>query len=139
MPWTKTNYPNSLKNLEEEVRLKAIDIGNAMMRDGYDEDRAIPIAISKAKDWYEDASSKEKRDLKKKDLTKRGKSDSSSGRLQDADVEVTYREDEKKWEVKSKGAKRADSLFDTKAQAEERAKEIAQYREGEVISHKKNE
>lgn len=139
MPWTKKDYPASLKNLDEDVRLKAIDIGNAMMKDGYDESRAIPIAISKAKDWAEDASGPEKKDLKKKDLDDHKKTSSKAGQLQDADVIVSYRNDDKKWEVRSKGADRPDSLFDRKIDAQKRAREIAQYREGKVISHKKDD
>lgn len=139
MPWTKKDYPNSFKNLGEEIRLKAIDIGNAMIKDGYDEDRAIPIAISKAKEWYENADPSEKKDIKKKDVTKHEKTKSNAGKLQDADVIVQYRQEDKKWEVKSKGADKADSLYDKKVDAEKRAKETAQYREGKVESHKKNE
>lgn len=139
MPWKKSDYPNSFKNLKEEVRLKAIDIANAMVKDGYDEDRAIPIAISKAKEWFENADSSEKEDIKKKDITKHEKGNTNAAKLQDADVIVQYREEDKKWEVKSKGADKADSLHDKKIDAEKRAKEMAQYREGEVISHKKNE
>src|SRR5699024_3066771 len=135
----KKDYPNSLKNLDEDVRLKAIDIGNAMIKDGYDEDRAIPIAISKAKEWVEDASAKEKRTLEKKDLTKHKKGNSNAEKLQDADVIVSYREEEKKWEVRSKGAKKAEALYDRKVDAEKRAKEMAQYRDGKVISYKKDE
>lgn len=52
MPWTKTYYPESMKNLDDEVRNKAIDILNELMQT-YDEDRAIPIAIARAKKWFE--------------------------------------------------------------------------------------
>ncbi|MGO3018345.1 MAG: DUF2188 domain-containing protein [Anaerococcus sp.] len=138
MPWTKKDFPNSLKNLEEEVRLKAIDIGNAMMKDGYDEQRVIPIAISKAKDWYKEASPKEKKDLKKKDITKHKKTSSNSAEFQDSDIIVKYRDQDKKWEVKSKGAEKPDSLHDKKVDAEKRAREISKYRDGKVISYKKN-
>jgi uncharacterized protein YdaT len=48
MPWTKKDYPNSMKNLPEDVRNKAIEIANALLKEGYDEDRAIPIGISQA-------------------------------------------------------------------------------------------
>lgn len=33
MPWTKTNYPVSMKNLSVKVRTKAIQIANAMLHD----------------------------------------------------------------------------------------------------------
>lgn len=139
MPWTKKDFPSSFKNLDDDVRLKAIDIGNAMIKDGYDEDRAIPIAISKAKEWVSSASSKDKKDLKKKDISKHKKTSSNADKLQDADVLVRYRKDDKKWEVISKGAEKPDSLFDKKVDAEKRAKEITQYRDGKVISYKKSE
>lgn len=137
MVWTKKDYPDSFKNLDEIFRLKAIDIANAMVTDGYDESRAIPIAISKAKDWASDANNNEKSELKKKNVTKHEKDNSNAEKLQDADVLVRYRDEDKKWEVISKGASKADSLHDTKVEAEKRAKEIIQYRDGKVISHKK--
>ena len=31
MPWNKNNYPDSMKNLDEEVRKKAIEIANALL------------------------------------------------------------------------------------------------------------
>ncbi len=52
MPWTKTNYPNSMKNLPVSVRNKAIEIANALLEErNMDEGFAIATAISKAKDW----------------------------------------------------------------------------------------
>ena len=54
MPWTKKDYPSSMKNLKERVRNKAIEIANALLQEGYDEDRAIPIAISQAEKWDQD-------------------------------------------------------------------------------------
>ncbi|AHI54991.1 hypothetical protein ACP0AK_06580 [Listeria ivanovii] len=52
MPWTNDNYPDSWKNLKKAEREKAIEIGNALLKDGYPESRAIPIATSKAEEWY---------------------------------------------------------------------------------------
>ncbi len=51
MPWSMKDYPQSLKNLEEPVKKKAIEIANAMIDEGYEEGRAIPIATSQAKEW----------------------------------------------------------------------------------------
>ena len=53
MPWTKKDYPDSMKNLEESVRNKAVEIANELIEDDYEEGRAIPIAISQAKKWYD--------------------------------------------------------------------------------------
>ncbi|HEY4628331.1 MAG TPA: hypothetical protein VIH02_03535 [Flavobacterium sp.] len=52
MPWTKTYYPNSLKNLPQAVRNKAIEIANALFKKGnMEEGRIIAIAINRAKIW----------------------------------------------------------------------------------------
>jgi uncharacterized protein YdaT len=53
MPWTKDDYPDSLKNFMAPVRNKAIEIANALLEEGYDEGRAISIATAKAKEWGE--------------------------------------------------------------------------------------
>lgn len=139
MPWTKSDYPDSMKNLNEYTRLKAIDIANAMVEDGYEEKRAIPIAINQAKEWYEDASNKEKSDLKEKDITDHKKNENSSVGLKDEDVIVEYSEEDKSWRVISKGAKRADSLHNTKKEAVKRAEEIIEYRDAKIIKKKKEE
>lgn len=139
MPWTKTDYPPSMKNLEEKVRLKAIDIANAMVVDGYDESRAIPIAINQAKEWAKDATKKEVSELKKKDITDHEKSENNSVHLQEADVIVQYDHEENVWQVISKGAKKADSIHDTKKSAQIRAKEIADKRNSKrIIKNKKD-
>lgn len=139
MPWTKSDYPDSMKNLNEYTRLKAIDIANAMVEDGYEEKRAIPIAINQAKEWHEDASNKEKSDLKEKDITDHKKDENSSVGLKDEDVIVEYSEEDKSWRVISKGAKRADSLHNTKKEAVKRAEEIIEYRDAKIIKKKKDE
>ena len=53
MPWNETRYPASMRNLAPEVRLKAIEIANALLDEGYGEGMAIRIAIAKAKEWAE--------------------------------------------------------------------------------------
>jgi uncharacterized protein YdaT len=53
MPWNEAYYPQSMGNLPLEVRLKAIEIANALLEEGYDEGKAIRIAIAKAKEWAE--------------------------------------------------------------------------------------
>jgi uncharacterized protein YdaT len=42
-----------MRKLPSEVRLKAIEIANALLEEGYDEGKAIRIAIAKAKEWAE--------------------------------------------------------------------------------------
>jgi uncharacterized protein YdaT len=52
MLWTKTYYPDAMKDLLPEVRLKAIEIGNALLKENHqDEETIIAAAISRAKDW----------------------------------------------------------------------------------------
>ncbi|MBZ5519485.1 DUF2188 domain-containing protein [Bacillus sp. KS1] len=73
MPWSMKDYPQSLKNFEEPVKKKAIEIANAMVDEGYEEGRAIPIATSQAKEWKKNASEEEIDQLMKHDdETKRG-------------------------------------------------------------------
>ena len=140
MPWNEKDYPDSMKNLDSIVKRKAIDIANAMVKEGYKESKAIPIAIAKAKEWAEDASSKEKTSLKKKDITDH-KNDpkDTSARLQDKNVEVKYDAEDEMWQVITEGAKRADSKHATKKEAEDRAKEIADNKNVKVKTYKKSE
>jgi uncharacterized protein YdaT len=53
MPWNKTQYPNSMKNLKVVVRNKAIEIANAMLEEKPRMNEGIIIAtsINHAKDW----------------------------------------------------------------------------------------
>ena len=53
MPWDEYYYPNAMENLPPLVRLKAIEIANALLEEGHDEGMAIRIAIAKAKEWAE--------------------------------------------------------------------------------------
>lgn len=53
MPWNEAYYPPSMRNLPLVVRLKAIEIANALLEEGYEEGMAIRIAIAKAKEWAE--------------------------------------------------------------------------------------
>lgn len=51
MPWTAERYPPSMRHLPLAVRLKAIEIANALLHEGMDDGRAIRIGIAKAKEW----------------------------------------------------------------------------------------
>ncbi|GAB3806313.1 hypothetical protein GCM10028819_41450 [Spirosoma humi] len=51
MPWTKKDYPVSLKNFMAPVRNKAIAIANALLAEDTEEQRAIAIATAKAEEW----------------------------------------------------------------------------------------
>lgn len=51
MKWTKENYPIAMRYLDKEVRNKAIDIANSLVKkEQMDEGMAIPIAINQAKE-----------------------------------------------------------------------------------------
>ncbi|MEJ7220081.1 DUF2188 domain-containing protein [Staphylococcus gallinarum] len=137
MPWTMDDYPQSWKNLDKLERKKAIDIGNAMLKDGYKENRAIPIATKQAESWYKDATKEELEELQNKKITLHDKDDSANPKLNNQDVHVYFEEDV--WKIKSEGAKQASDSFDKKEDAMKRARNIADNRQTEIIEHKKDE
>ncbi|HMD72508.1 MAG TPA: hypothetical protein VKG05_01475 [Steroidobacteraceae bacterium] len=51
MPWNESYFPRSMLHLAPAVRDKAIEIANALLAEGYDEGKAIRIAIAQAKRW----------------------------------------------------------------------------------------
>jgi uncharacterized protein YdaT len=58
MPWTKEEYPPSLKFFMAPVRNKAIEIANALLYQGNDEGRSLAIATKKAEEWAEKRGTK---------------------------------------------------------------------------------
>lgn len=111
MPWTKTDYPQSMKNLASQVREKAIEVANALVEDGYDEGRAIPIAISQAKKWVENGSKE---------------SDEHNLHV------VTHPDG---WAVRRANAKRASFVFEAQSEAQDKAVSMAQDDSVNVIIH----
>lgn len=138
MPWDLSDYPDSFKNFDHLVKKKAIDIANALLDNGYDEGRAIPIATKQAKEWADNASEEELRSYKHGEAPKKEDEhdDKSNEELLDNDVMVYYEEDE--WKVRTKDAKRPDSTFDNKNDAVSRANEIADNKESQVITFTKD-
>jgi uncharacterized protein YdaT len=64
MPWTRDYYPDSMKNLPEPVRNKAIEIANALLEEkNMPEGIAIATAISRAKKWVKEHLQNEGEDL----------------------------------------------------------------------------
>jgi uncharacterized protein YdaT len=51
MPWTLERYPPAMQRLPPQIRVKAIEIANAMLALGYEEGQAIRMAIAAAKKW----------------------------------------------------------------------------------------
>lgn len=50
MVWSKNDFPDAFKNLDEKIRDKAIEIANALVKEGQETQKSIAIAISNAKD-----------------------------------------------------------------------------------------
>lgn len=115
MPWTTSDYPVSMKNLDSDVRDKAIEIANALLHEGYDEGRAIPIAISAAKKWAEN---------------------------HDSDVRAIHQlhvvPHPEGWAVRRVNAERASFVFADRDAAQQKATEMAADETGSVIIHDAN-
>lgn len=52
MPWSAVKHPPAMDHLPPPARLKAIEIANALLARGHDEDTAIRIGIATAKAWW---------------------------------------------------------------------------------------
>lgn len=127
MVWNMQDYPSTMKNLDELVRKKAIDVANALLQDGYPEDRAIPIATKQAQEWYDNASPEEKETFRQEAPPQ--KNDPHNGKKQNEfllNTNVQVKHQRNQWQVISKGAKKPSEIYDNKNKAIERAKYIAQ-------------
>lgn len=49
MWYSQESYPEAMESLDPDVRNKAIEIGNTLLSEWMDEDKAIPLAIDRAK------------------------------------------------------------------------------------------
>ncbi|WP_145045374.1 DUF2188 domain-containing protein [Paenibacillus xylanexedens] len=137
MPWNKHDYPVSMKNLEPRIRHKAIEIANALLEDGYEEGRAIPIATAKAEEWGEnhpespnsnpDSSSSKKTDNRHSSSTERRHSEPVASSKSHDNIHVVPTDSG--WAIKEEGKSSYQSTFDTKAEAVDAAK---------ALSHKQN-
>ncbi len=115
MAWTKDNYPDAMKNLEEETRNKAIEIANALLDDDYEERRSIVIAITQAKGW----ASK----------IKIFKSDGDNQHV------VPHCNN---WAILKEGNEKVSHVYDTKEKALKKAKAMSEKEKVKVIVHKKD-
>ncbi|CDZ99884.1 hypothetical protein BN1048_00706 [Jeotgalicoccus saudimassiliensis] len=141
MAWNMQDYPDSLKNFDELERKKIIDIANALLDSGYSEERAIPIATSEGKDWYKNASDKEKKEFENEDNPSKNDThdtESANPDLLDEDVVVKYDDERDEWTVKSVKAERAAGTYQYKNEAVERAKEIAENKNSNVVTYTKD-
>ena len=57
MFWTNTQYPSDMRHLPERIREKAIEIANQLQMNGYNETKAVPIAIAEARTWWRNTRS----------------------------------------------------------------------------------
>ncbi|TYS31211.1 DUF2188 domain-containing protein [Bacillus pumilus] len=137
MPWTMNDYPPSFQSLDNVIRKKALEIANKMIQEGYDENRAIPIAISQAKEWKKNATEKEVEKFSSHGTVTPSK-DSSSARPELMDHAQHVVKHEEGWAVQTENAKRASEVKETKQKAIDRAKEIASNKGTSVVIHKKD-
>jgi uncharacterized protein YdaT len=115
MPWTKKDYPDSMKNLPAAVRNKAVEIANALVKEeGMDDGIAIATAISRAKDWAENRGKEFEQPQRSKisDVKKHGR-----------DRYVIPHKDQ--WAVKVEGSSRAQRIYRSKTEAVSQAKRAA--------------
>lgn len=143
MPWDNNDYPSSLKNLDTTVRKKAIDIANAMLDEGYEEGRALPIAIEQAKEWSSHADEEERKEVKQmsdKALRSRekGEDGESQARPELMDKGEHVLSHKQGWAVKAEDAEKPSNVYETKQEAVNRAEEIAENKGTQVIIHKKD-
>lgn len=128
MPWTKSDYPDSMKNLPEKVRNKAIDIANVLIEEeNMKEGIAIPTAISRAKDWATNRGlsiESKSSDSKSTDIKKHGE-----------DRYVIPKDDH--WAVKEQGSDKVERSFDKKEDAVKYAKDKAKDANASVTIQKK--
>ena len=105
-----------------------------MLADGYPDDRAIPIAISQAEKWYQEASAafEQEANPTKQDSHKQ---DKHAGKLLTAAVNVKYKDGQ--WLVISDSAEKASNTFTHKQEAIERA-EIARNKQTKLKIYKQD-
>ena len=115
MPWTKNDFPASMKNLPVEVRDKAIEIGNALLEERQmEEGIAIATAISRAKDWASNRGKKiENKNSNTVDVKEHGK---------DRYV-IPYKA--KQWAIRSEGSEQVERVYDRKCEAVSEARKKA--------------
>jgi uncharacterized protein YdaT len=123
MPWSKGDYPQSLKNFEPRIRNKAVEIANALLKDGYEEGRAIAIATSQAKEWAEDHSVHKNRDDREED--------EESNNLHVVPFQG-------KWTIKTERSKEPEQVVATKARAVRKALKWASDDNMSAIIHRED-
>lgn len=132
------DYPDSLKNLQRVVRKKAIEIANAMIKEGYSEGRAIPIATEQAKEWHKNANDNEINDFDKHGKVKKKSTNNQHARPELMDKAELVVPHDDGWAVQSKDAKKATKVFENKDDAIDYGKKIAENKNTELIIYRKD-
>lgn len=124
MPYTKNDFPDSMKNLNTAVRNKAIEIVNTLIDDeNMDEGIAIPTAISRAKDWAENRG-------------KEVKSSDSDDKDHGKDQYVIPHD--QGWALKSEGASKPSQVFEAKKDAVDAGIERAKNHSASITIQRKD-
>jgi uncharacterized protein YdaT len=51
VPWTEDVFPAAMRHLDPRTRSKAVEIANALLREGHEEGFAIRVALARAHEW----------------------------------------------------------------------------------------
>ena len=128
MPWTKTDYPDSMKNLPAQVRNKAIEIANKLLEEkDMDEGIAIATGISRAKDWAANRG-------KKTDNPEKSRISDVKQHGEDRYV-IPY--ESSKWAIKIEGRREVEKIFPNKKEAVSKAREEAKEVNGSLTIQKR--
>jgi len=61
MPWYNGDYPPSYKNQPVALREKAVEIANALLKDGAEEGIAIATGLKQAREFFDNKKSEKKK------------------------------------------------------------------------------
>jgi len=129
MPWTKNNYPNSMKNLPEEVREKSIEIANALLEESnMNEGIAIATAISRAKDWAVNHG---------KEIDPTTSDSKTTDVKQHGEDRYVIPHDGNEWAIKKEGAEKVEKVFHMKRDAVKQARKEAKESNASLTIQKK--
>jgi hypothetical protein len=128
MPWTRRDYPDSMKGLSARERGKAIDIANALLEEGYPEGRAIAVAQAQAKRWARGAGQpRPRRRLKpgQKDAAHEG-------------PRRHVKPHRRGWQVVRDGARRPSRVLPRKQEAVDLAVHYGRRDKGRLVIHRED-
>lgn len=129
MPWTKRDYPNSMKNLPSEVRNKSIEIANALLEENkMDEGIAIATAISRAKDWAANRG---------KDIKYKTPGSRSTDLKEHGEDRYVIPHEGNNWAIKKERSDKAEKVFDNKKDAVQQARKEARSSNASLTIQKK--